>query len=230
MGYESLYKIEEAPDLPHQLGRHVAHDEASRNFPVRALFSDPAPDIKDVRHKRSVLIYDQGQLGSCTLNAALGCVSTRPFTRHFRSQKIIKKYYSETTKIDPYDGSWPPDDTGSDGNSAAKTLRNHNLISEWRHCFGINDVLIALQTTPVITGTNWYADMFHPAGNGLVKPGGGVAGGHEWCLIGIDTTNAQLIAANSWGTRWGDRGYFRISYDDYDRLLHEDGDATVFTS
>jgi hypothetical protein len=224
MTLETEYLLPEAEDNPYRLGRNVAHDSRSRSF----AFSEPSIGIATRSWKRLVPIYDQGAIGSCTLNAALGCISTKPFNRHFRSQRVIQKYYSETTRIDPFEGSWPPDDTGSDGNSAAKTLRNHKLITEWRHCFSFNDVLAALQTGPIITGTAWYQGMFVTHGElAEVFPTGRIVGGHEYILCGVDVEQQFVRAANSWSTNWGDRGYFTISFDNYRELLADDGDATV---
>lgn len=225
---ETFYEIPVLDGNPHPLGRHVAHDENSRKFPVRALFGDTPPPLKNKRWSRTVAITDQGQLGSCTAHAALGCLSTRPFTKHFRSLKIIEKFYTDETKADEFTGYWPPDDTGSDGNTGGKVARDRGYITEWRHCFSLNDVLTAVMTGPLITGTNWYEGMFNPNSDGRVSISGAVAGGHEWCIVGINIDAKTIIAANSWGAGWANKGYFTISFDDYDRLLHEDGDATVF--
>jgi aminopeptidase C len=70
--------------------------------------------------------------------------------------------------------------------------------------------------------------MFTPDDSGRVRIGGDIAGGHEWVLIGVNTQAQILRATNSWGVTWGNSGHFTISYADYERLLHEDGDATVF--
>jgi hypothetical protein len=41
---------------------------------------------------------------------------------------------------------------------------------------------------------------------------GGVAGGHCVSLIGYDDALGCWIGKNSWGTGWGDGGYFKIAY------------------
>ena len=38
-------------------------------------------------------------------------------------------------------------------------------------------------------------------------------GGHAICIVGYDDSNPKnkfWICRNSWGTNWGNRGYFRI--------------------
>lgn len=37
-------------------------------------------------------------------------------------------------------------------------------------------------------------------------------GGHAVCLVGYNDTTQRFIARNSWGTSWGDRGYFYMPY------------------
>lgn len=37
-------------------------------------------------------------------------------------------------------------------------------------------------------------------------------GGHAVLLVGYDNSTQRFIARNSWGTRWGDKGYFYMPY------------------
>jgi C1A family cysteine protease len=39
-----------------------------------------------------------------------------------------------------------------------------------------------------------------------------ILGGHAVCLVGYDDRRQVFIAKNSWGVRWGDRGYFYMPY------------------
>ena len=89
---------------------------------------------------------------------------------------------------------------------------------------------------PVMIGTNWYRDFMEPTREGFVtfktRQGGGVAGGHETLLRGVDTTKGIALVVNSWGPEWNvgkskkcPKGHFLISFEDLERLFHEDGDA-----
>ncbi|MBU2703421.1 C1A family cysteine protease [Sporomusaceae bacterium BoRhaA] len=40
-------------------------------------------------------------------------------------------------------------------------------------------------------------------------------GGHAVLVVGYDDNKKQLIVRNSWGTDWGDKGYFYLPYDYY---------------
>src|SRR5436309_8591515 len=108
-----------------RLGRQVVHDPRSWGYPAPM-----APAIVSVRHKRLVPIFDQGNLGSCTGNAAVGCVSTRPFT-HRGTEKEAVDTYAAATHLDRVRGVYPPDDTGSSGLAVMKVLRNKALVTSY---------------------------------------------------------------------------------------------------
>jgi len=181
-----------------------------------------------------VPIFDQGSLGSCTGNAAVGAVGTWPLIEAIpvNQQSGLNEaeavhIYSIATTLDTSPGSYPPDDTGSDGVSVAKACKSAGLISGYTHCFSLAAVQAALQTTPVIIGINWYSGFDNPNAAGFVKVSGSVRGGHEVCLVAIDVVAKTVTAANSWGASWGAAGYFTFSWADLERLLSEQGDATV---
>ena len=55
-----------------------------------------------------------------------------------------------------------------------------------------------------------------------------IRGGHEVEAFAIDAENRLLWFWNSWGPEWGFDGKFSLTFDDYARLLSEDGDVTVY--
>jgi hypothetical protein len=233
-------QIPQRLDTPYQLGRHVNHDERSRLYPFSVSPEAVGRGIGSIMWIRHVPIFDQGNLGSCTGNAAAGWLATDnelraglvEFTDKNGLVSVLDEadaidIYSAATVIDPWDGAYPPDDTGSDGLSVAKVLQSLGYIDVYTHGFSLDDLLLALQTGPVLVGTNWYDHMFYPDDRGVVTIGGNVAGGHEYLCVGIDDPQQELHFANSWGLGWGDGGYFRMSYATMTRLLSEDGDVTV---
>jgi hypothetical protein len=188
-----------------------------------------------VRWKREVPVFDQGNLGSCTGNAGIGCLSTDPFyatlpTGTKLDEAAAVDLYSAATVIDSAPGQYPPDDTGSDGLSIAKVLKSRGLISGYQHTFTFTDCLKALTNQPVIIGTVWYDSFFNPSTNGEISidPGSTVQGGHEYVLDEIDTANGRVGFTNSWGSSWGINGRGYMSYATLQRLLAEQGDVTVF--
>jgi len=46
----------------------------------------------------------------------------------------------------------------------------------------------------------------------LPAPTEGVLGGHAVMAVGYDESKQRFLAMNSWGTKWGDRGFFTMPY------------------
>lgn len=223
------YRIPERIVPGKRLGRSVNHDPRS----LRYLVASPARTIVSVEHQRVIPVLDQGDLGSCTGNAATGALGTKPLydalntaQQQALSETFAREIYSDATHIDPFPGAWPTEDTGSDGVSAAKACKTRNLISGYVHATSLSAMQAALQDAPVIVGVNWYEGFDNPDSNGLVHVSGDVRGGHEFEVLGLDVDRKLFHAVNSWGQTWGQRGHFWFSFADMDRLLHEDGDCT----
>jgi hypothetical protein len=138
------------------------------------------------------------------------------------------KCYMRATEIDPWPGTYPPTDTGSDGLSVAKVLTDAGAIAGYQHAFTLADALAALMFRPLITGTYWLEDMFQPTREGLIRPTGGVAGGHEYVIDEYDQTRGWVGFTNSWSAGWGMGGRFYMEAEDFASLLAQDGDVTVF--
>lgn len=215
---------------PGRLGRHVNWDPRSLSYKVTA---QPARALTSVLHQRQVPVFDQGDLGSCTGNAAVGAVATSPL---FGSLPVEHTYtldeaeavtvYSAATKLDDARGTYPPTDTGSDGLSAAKACKALGMISGYLHATSLTAMQTALQDTPVIVGVSWFEGFDSPDSSGRVKISGSVRGGHEFEVVGMDVTAKTFLAVNSWGLSYGVNGTFTFSFDDMARLLSEDGDCT----
>lgn len=212
------------------LGRNLYHDSRNRAYPWqsvnRTLSSQDWP--------RHIPILDQGQVGACTGFEQVGALGTGPVFDALPAGhtaldgKLGYFIYSGAETIDG-DGPYPPNDNGSSGPSAAQVAKNLGFISGYLHCFTLNDVLDALESGPVGIGSNWYDSMDRPTSSGLVAvtPNAGIRGGHEYLCRGKDMENKLLHLDNSWGTGWGLNGSFVYSFDTLDRLLSEQGDATV---
>jgi hypothetical protein len=237
-------RIEEhAPTHPlaGRLGRHVRHDPRSLRYQVAAA---PLGDLKSVRHQRYIPVLDQGDLGSCTGNAAVGAVGTGALFQALAGrpgcpsendaaadEKQAVSIYSAATQLDDYAGGYPPTDTGSDGLSAAKACQQAGLISGYTHATSLQAALTALAAQPVITGVNWYDSFDQPASDGLIKISkrASVRGGHEFVLDELDVQNKRVWLTNSWSLDWGLNGRAFLGWSDFERLLGEDGDVTAFT-
>ncbi|OCB15068.1 hypothetical protein [Mycobacterium intracellulare] len=224
-----------------RLGRHVHHD--SRSLGYEFLPRRAKPKGKNTLWGSSIAPLNQGQLGSCTGNATAQWLNTdfaaavRKSTNKGRAltEKDAVKIYSLGTTLDNQAGQYPPDDTGCDGISVAKAGVKLGYLDKYSHTFSFTALQAALEKTPVIVGTLWTNTMMTPK-NGLVKIGrltnSNIAGGHEYLGCGIDFTEEVIIFRNSWGDQdaWPGckpGGYFAIGFADYQKLLAEQGDATI---
>lgn len=209
----------------YSLGRHVEHDPASRGFAAAK-----AVVLKSVEWTFHGTVLDQGQVGSCTGNAAVDSLMTGPYFDHLGkvfTEADALSVYELATRIDTIPGSYPPNDTGSSGLAAMKACQLKGWISGYQHAFGLDHALGALQLGPVITGITWYNDMFTPDANGFVSLTGSVAGGHEIAVVGYDSATAAVKCLNSWGAGWGLGGFFWLKASDWGSLLANNGDVTV---
>ena len=213
---------------PGRLGRHVNHDPRS----LRYLVPPRGYAAKTVFWDHKIPVLDQGNLGSCTGNATVGVLGSAPYFDTLANitldENLAVSIYSKASSIDPFPGSYPPQDTGSDGLSAAKAAQSMGLISGYLHATSLDATLTALQAGPVITGVRWYSGFDNPDSNGVVHKQGTIRGGHEFALLGCDVDKRYLLALNSWGESWGLNGTFKIPFDDFAQLLAEDGDVTSF--
>jgi hypothetical protein len=211
----------------HGLGRRVNHDPRSRGF-----LAPRATHHRPVLHRTYGPVLDQGNLGSCVGNAAAHALNTAG--SHRVPSKLLREpdaveIYAAATRVDPWPGEFPGEDTGTDANSAAKVLRDRGLIAGWEHAFGLDHLLLALQLRPVLLGITWHRSMFKPDEKGFVHPDGNVVGGHETLIRGDDPAGQFVTIRNSWGSGWGVRGHYRLTYADLDQLLRDEGDALTLT-
>lgn len=225
-----FHLLEQGPGL----GRHVLHDERSRQYDAAEGIAAEVTKIVTTRHQRVIPPFDQGDLGSCTANAALGLMVTEPFAsminRTFTEDDCVRFYERETVLDNrQIPGSYPPVDTGSTGLWSMKTLRDWLLASGYQHAFSTSTLQRILQKFPVSVGVPWFSSMDHPDRHGIIRvdPASGLRGGHQFDVTEIDAENQWYEAWNSWGTGFALGGKMRIPFADMHTLLSNHGDVTV---
>lgn len=233
-----------------RLGRHVEHDPRSLAYAHGVL---PKSAIKSVEWARRIPILDQGNLGSCTGNAATGVLGTDSAGRtasttvtisaagaaashglfttgeHTLDEDFAVALYSLATILDGVSGKYPPTDTGSTGLGVAKALKALGLASGYTHAFSLDALNSALQAGPVMIGIEWLQSMFDTKSDGriIVDQSSSVAGGHELELSKFDAATGEYWVPNSWNTSWGDAGWAYLTTADLTWLLSQQGDVTV---
>jgi C1A family cysteine protease len=101
---------------------------------------------------------------------------------------------------------------------AAYTDAAKRKASSYQRCANFTAVKQALaQGLPVVIGFDVYESFESQAvaNTGLMpypQPGEQLLGGHAVALVGYNDATQRFIARNSWGTSWGDRGYFYMPY------------------
>jgi hypothetical protein len=239
--------IEERRVTGMPLGRHVFHDERSKEYAA-----EQASRIKAVSHAYHGLPLDQADVGSCTGEALCGALNTDPDSAqlkatvqgHVFTQPDAYKVYALETKNEgqPWvQGDPGSPDPGGTGLWVCKAARQLGWITSYRHAFGLQSALRALVLRPNIWGINWYEGFDTPEyESGVVRISGQIRGGHEILareiiLKGQPIPGAPVTAPDdlvgfvqSWGT-WGlnGTGRFYATFGDLDRLLSEQGDVTV---
>jgi hypothetical protein len=236
--------------VTYSLGRLVHHDPKSLTYAHGVL---PKSAIQSVKWTRRVPHFDQGNVGSCSGNAPAGLIVTDALGYTGVTQVTITDQAAARTKgvftpgiytvdetfsvmcyelntlIDTFPGSYPPDDTGSSGLAAAKTLVLLGLADVYTHGFSMDALDSALQKGPVMAGTDWLESMFEPDANGVINVDqtSKVAGGHEYVISELDLENSRYGIDNSWGDGWGLRGRAYIPRASMAWLLSQQGDITV---
>jgi hypothetical protein len=220
---ERLHRV---PEKFQRLGRHVEHDERSKDYPARR-----AREVKSVRWKRHCPAYDQGNLGSCTGNAMAGALMTGPLwngSDHLTEQDAVH-LYRQATFLDRLPGFYPPHDTGSSGLAVAKAAKLERYITSYTHAFGLQHLLEALTLAPGILGIDWYPSFHHPLRTGecAIAKGERPSGGHQVQMFALDARAERVWCYNSWGPTWGPKGdgTFWFGFATLERLLKHRGDA-----
>jgi hypothetical protein len=193
--------------------------------------SRPAPE-----GERFALPLDQGSLGKCTCEGALGLLTTRPHVWRGTIdagglELISDALYRWATRHDPFltpaPGYWEPIDTGSNGESAlnAAVALGYLPAEAFIEVGSFEELQNALQKGPCMIGVDWYAGFDSPDRCGAVKKTGQVRGGHEFLLAGSRKETKQDLARNSWGNKYGRDGYFWLTWGTVSELLAAGGDA-----
>jgi hypothetical protein len=88
-------------------------------------------------------------------------------------------------------------------------------ISEWGWIdHDINTMKQALiDHGPLIVCIHFWKDFFFYFGGVYKQHLGRYAGGHVVTIVGYDDSMNCWIVKNSWGTKWGENGWFRMAYD-----------------
>ncbi len=198
------------------------------------------PDKVDLRNSCGP-IYDQGNIGSCTANAFCGLLYYKRPT--FLGSRLFLYYNERRLEgsINYDSGATLYDGIKSlliNGVCLEKNwVYNENkfAIKPPNSCYiealkykvksvkNIDNTLINMKSSlvnkqPFVVGIAVYESFESNtvASTGLVpmpQPNEQLLGGHAILIVGYDDIKKVWIARNSWGSSWGDKGYFYLPYN-----------------
>jgi hypothetical protein len=203
------------------LGRRKQFDPASRAFGIAPLMLGLQPRSYTWScHVR----LDQGDVGACVGFAWAAELAARPVIVPGMTNASGLLFYRGAQAIDGFDDS----QEGTSVLAGAKVVRTAGHIPEYRWGFGLQDVLVGISRGgPGVFGLNWYRGMSYPDAEGIIRPTGPIDGGHAILGRGVSMTRGLVRLHNSWGAGWGRGGDCYISFEDLDRLLHEEGEFAI---
>lgn len=218
------------------LGWLPEQDVLSLNYPAMAVIENAEVFTKTWRTPKAT-----EQVGPrCVGWGTHRVVNTQPWTgliSYARRNRLDEMaIYDWAQRHDRWPGHHYP---GTSGNAGMKALLKNGVISEYRHCRTMQEILVWLSNKgPVGVGSTWFNSMFdqfdvdpgYVPYRMVVDPSSGVAGGHFYALHGVDTRTQTVIGTNSWGTEWGDDGRFYLSWEDLDFLMQQGGEAHVISA
>jgi len=179
-----------------------------------------APTRRKSQHWRLGPIMDQGNTSHCVGYSWYGWLTAEPLRQH---PILPSGIYTMSQYLDEWDGT-DYDGTSVRGGAKALTVTGH--ISEYQWAWTLDDaVQHVLDVSPLVIGVNWYAKMEDTDADGFIHVGGRLRGGHAVLLYGVNTRSGFASIRNSWGPDWGKRGNCRISLEDFEKLLGEDGEC-----
>lgn len=94
-----------------------------------------------------------------------------------------------------------------------KSRIDYTKILSWSNTKDVNQMKFNLVNNgPQITGMAVYTDFFYYESGIYSHIEGGLEGYHCVAVVGYNDTDGCWICKNSWGTGWGENGWFRIAY------------------
>lgn len=228
------FKFGWIPDLPD-------HRDVLYSAPLKWL--QTLPSNIDLRASCPV-VYNQGQLGSCTSNAVGAAFQFTQKKQHipdFTPSRLFI-YYNIRRMMGTV-----PSDSGASIRNGMKTMANEGICAEMRWPYDItrftsmpvqdcydkaltnqalayssidNTRLSQLKTCiyegfPFVFGFTVYESFMTIGADGVMpmpQPDESTLGGHAVMAVGYDDAKQVFIVRNSWGTQWGDHGYFYMPY------------------
>jgi hypothetical protein len=185
---------------------------------------------------RALPALDQGDTPQCVAFAATQLLTAGPVKNRRKDHDPTLTWTHDFYHRCQQNDEWPGEDyDGTSVRAAMKVLQADGYIGEYLWAFEMPPIINHVLTVgPVDCGTIWTSDMESIDGSGFIRATGDIAGSHSFILRGVSTrkwcpdkTRGAFLVRNSWSPDWGIKGDAWISFADFAKLLHEDGEAAT---
>lgn len=226
-------------------GGLLPHKEDERDFQFGWLFGQqPYQPKHDVWEVKTCSIKNQYPFNTCVWNSATSQkevqegvpLSVKHLVATAKSKGLLwgngfaylRSAQQLLTETGPCEESMCPDEkTSWDTYSADSSLTYTNGVNGTSHK---SDKYFLVQTKDetlkalddgyaIQTGLMWMTGYNNPPADAILKVGTGASvGGHAVLIVGYDITRGLLKFQNSFGDKWGDKGFFYIRFDEWFKL------------
>lgn len=185
-------------------------------------------------------VKNQGQCGSCWAFSAIGLIENLCAENDLSEQALVSCIPDNDCgggwhgfALEYINNEGTPDEAcfpyeANNGNCSDKCsdpavlakIQTYDKYGRWGEPSSqtVNDLKALLQTGPALVTMDVPTDAsFDNYNGGIYNYNGGAipaGNGHSILLVGYDDTQQYFKVKNSWGTNWGEGGYFRIAFND----------------
>lgn len=203
-------------------GRFYKSDERDKKFSIKkhSLKSLKSSIASYINWQDTKWFGDQGETSQCVGYAWAHYLTNSPVKQFLPPDGI----YHLAQRFDQWAGE------GYEGTSVragAKVLKHLGYLSAYKWGSSIEQALLALQTSPIVLGINWYEGMMQTDSYGMITPSGEMLGGHAILVNGYNLELERFRLKNSWGQQWGISGRCYLSFADAKRLFTENGEVCL---